>query len=65
MSYEFETPFESIVSAQEFLRLLAETVVEAKRDVEPDIIAEPISNLSSESKLCGSLPITRKSWTTT
>lgn len=37
MTHDFETPFESIESAQEFLKLLAETVVDAKRDVEADI----------------------------
>jgi hypothetical protein len=40
VSYEFETPFESIESAHEFLKLLAETVLEAKRDLEADISAE-------------------------
>jgi hypothetical protein len=40
------TPFESIESAHEFLRLLASTVVEAKRDLEADIPAEPNSNIS-------------------
>lgn len=37
MTHDFETPFESIESAQEFLKLLADTVVDAKRDVEADI----------------------------
>jgi hypothetical protein len=40
VSYEFETPFESIESAHEFLKLLADTVIEAKRDLEADISAE-------------------------
>ena len=46
MSYEFETPFESIESAHEFLKLLGDTVVEAKRDLEADISAEANINVS-------------------
>jgi hypothetical protein len=46
VSYEFETPFESIESAHEFLKLLADTVVEAKRDLEADISAEANINVS-------------------
>ena len=46
MSYEFETPFESIESAHEFLKLLADTVVEAKRDLEADISAEANAKVS-------------------
>ena len=33
----FETPFESIESAHEFLKLLVETVDDVKRDVELDL----------------------------
>lgn len=33
----FETPFESIESAHEFLKLLVETVNDARRDVELDL----------------------------
>ena len=40
MTHDFETPFESIESAQEFLKLLADTVLDAKRAVEADITAE-------------------------
>lgn len=39
MTQDFETPFESIESAQEFLKLLSDTVVDAKRGVETDITA--------------------------
>jgi hypothetical protein len=46
VSYEFETPFESIESAHEFLKLLADTVVEAKRDLEADISAEANAKVS-------------------
>ena len=35
-----ETPFDSVESAQEYLRLLAEAVAEAKRDVEADLTSE-------------------------
>ena|SRR5215471_7690006 len=37
MSQETGIPFESIESAQQFIRLLVETVVEAKRDVDNEI----------------------------
>lgn len=37
MSYEPETPFENIESAQEFISLLIESIEEAKKDVEEDI----------------------------
>jgi hypothetical protein len=46
VSYKFETPFESIESAHEFLKLLADTVVEAKRDLEADISAEANTRIS-------------------
>lgn len=35
-----ETPFDSVESAQEYVRLLSEAILEAKRDVEADITAE-------------------------
>jgi hypothetical protein len=35
-----ETPFDSVEGAQDYLRLLAEAVVEAKRDVEADLTSE-------------------------
>ena len=37
MDYEPETPFENIESAQEFVELLAESIEEARRDVEGEI----------------------------
>jgi hypothetical protein len=40
VSYEPETPFENIESAQEFISLLIESIEEAKRDVEAEI-SEP------------------------
>ena len=46
LSYEFETPFESIESAQEFLKLLVETVADAKRGVEADMSMEANGNSS-------------------
>ena len=42
----FETPFESIESAHEFLKLLVETVNDAKRDVELDLQSEANDKLS-------------------
>lgn len=38
MSHRVETPFESIENAQEYLRLLLETVEEAKRDINDQIM---------------------------
>ena len=35
-----ETPFDSVESAQEYLRLLAEAVAEAKREVGADLTSE-------------------------
>jgi len=40
MTYKAGSPFDSIESAHEFVALLAETVREAKRDVEADIQRE-------------------------
>ena len=37
MSYESETPFESIEGAQEYLKLLNQTVLEAKQAVQADL----------------------------
>jgi hypothetical protein len=38
---ENETPFENVESAHEYLRLLSEAMLDAKRDIESDIGAEP------------------------
>jgi hypothetical protein len=43
MTYKAGSPFESIESAHEFVALLAETVREAKRDVEADVQRESAS----------------------
>ena len=40
MNYENETPFDSVESAHEYLRLLSETLLEAKGDIEGDLAAE-------------------------
>lgn len=40
MNHELDTPFESIESAQEFLKLLVSAVVEARQDVEADVRKE-------------------------
>ena len=37
MSYEPETPFENIESAQEFMELLEEAVEEVRKDVESEV----------------------------
>ncbi|HWB99960.1 MAG TPA: hypothetical protein VG672_24800 [Bryobacteraceae bacterium] len=37
MSYESETPFDSIECSQEYVSLLAEAIEEARREVESDI----------------------------
>lgn len=37
MSYQPETPFENVESAQEFVSLLAEAIEEARRDIEAEI----------------------------
>ena len=39
MSYHRETPFDDIEGSHEYVRLLAEAVNEARRDVEADIAA--------------------------
>jgi hypothetical protein len=43
MTYKTGSPFDSIESAHEFIALLAETVREAKRDVEADVQRESTS----------------------
>jgi hypothetical protein len=40
LNNEWETPFESIEGAQEYMRLLAEAVGEARQEVESDIGAQ-------------------------
>jgi hypothetical protein len=40
LNYENETPFDSVESAHEYLRLLSETLLEAKGDIEGDLAAE-------------------------
>ncbi|HSB76207.1 MAG TPA: hypothetical protein VLC12_11185 [Terriglobales bacterium] len=39
MSYESETPFDSIEGAQEYVKLLSQTVLEAKQAVQADLNA--------------------------
>ena len=39
LDHTTQTPFDSVESAQEYLRLLAEAVADAKRDVEADVSA--------------------------
>ena len=43
MSYKAGSPFDSIESAHEFVALLAETVLEAKQEVEADVQRESSS----------------------
>jgi len=38
MSYEPETPFDNIESAEQFVKLLIEAIEESKRDVDADIL---------------------------
>ena len=38
MSRRVETPFDSIENSQQYIRLLAETVAEAKRDIDGEIV---------------------------
>jgi hypothetical protein len=45
LNYENETPFDSVESAHEYLRLLSETLLEAKRDIEGDIAAQADSQV--------------------
>lgn len=40
MDYTNETPFDSVESAHEYLRLLSEAMLEAKRDIEGDLGVE-------------------------
>lgn len=46
MSRSVETPFDSIENAQDYIRLLADAVAEAKVDVQQDISAAEQSKLS-------------------
>jgi hypothetical protein len=39
-----ETPFDSIESAHDYVRLLLETIVEAKKDIEEDLAAAVAAN---------------------
>ena len=39
MSYQAETPFDSIEGSHEYVRMLAEAVNEARRDVEEEVAA--------------------------
>jgi hypothetical protein len=41
MSRRIETPFDSIENSQQYIRLLAETVAEAKRDINEIILSAP------------------------
>ena len=38
-----ETPFDNVESAHEYLRLLSEAMLEARRDIEGDIATQPSS----------------------
>ena len=38
MRHQIETPFDSIENAQQYIRLLAEAVAEAKRDIDDEIM---------------------------
>jgi formiminotetrahydrofolate cyclodeaminase len=49
MSYRPETPFDSIESAEQFVKLLIEAIEESRRDVESDILLAK-SNNSRRSK---------------
>ena len=46
MDYEFETPFDNIESAQEYLALLSRALEEAKQNAEADIVREANSQIS-------------------
>ena len=46
MASQVGNAFESIESAHNFVALLAETVVEAKRDVEADVLKESVAKYS-------------------
>ena len=39
MSYRPETPFDSVESAHEYVRLLADALLEAKKDLDADVAA--------------------------
>jgi ABC-type transporter Mla subunit MlaD len=46
MDYNFETPFDNIESAQEYLALLSEALQDATQNVEADILGEANSQSS-------------------
>lgn len=46
MGYRRETPFDSIENAQQYIKLLVETVSEARRDIEDDISSAEQSGLT-------------------
>jgi len=48
MSYEFERPFGTIENAQEYMRMLADAVLEAKCDLETQTGQETIPSSSRE-----------------
>jgi len=48
MSYDVERPFGTIENAQEYMRLLADAVLEAKRDLEAQTGQETTPNPSRE-----------------
>lgn len=41
LAHDFETPFDSIEGAQEYLALLAQALTEAKQSTEADVAADP------------------------
>jgi hypothetical protein len=45
LDYEFETPFDNIESAQEYLALLSRALDEAKQETEADIVREANSRI--------------------
>ena len=40
LKYEKETPFDSVESAHEYLRLLSEAMLEARSDIQGDIVTQ-------------------------
>ena len=44
MSYQAETPFDSVEGAQEYLKLLSDALLEVRRDVDRDIAVSTDSN---------------------
>ena len=42
MSYRPETPFDSVESAHEYVRLLADALLEAKKDLDADVAAAEV-----------------------